>query len=94
MIEYFTEKGDQVLIDKSHKMYLSALENMYNKVRKYLDDKPLEKELRMKLIKQLKTEKQKYPITVKSHPSLYETLYPNAMKLYWSMKGILNKFKR
>ena len=94
MIEYFTEKGDQVLIDKSHKMYLSALENMYNKVRKYLDDKPLEKELRMKLIKQLKIEKQKYPITVKSHPSLYETLYPNAMKLYWSMKGILNKFKR
>ena len=94
MIEYFTQKGDSLLVDKANKMYLSALTDMLKKVRKNLNDKDLEKELRLKLLTQYKSEKQKYPITIKTHPELYETLYPNFMKLYWSIKGILNRFKR
>ncbi len=94
MIEYFTQKGDEALIAKSNKMYLSALEDMLKKVRTYLNDKDIEKELYQKLKKQYKSEKQKYPITVKTHPSLFEVLYPKRMKIYWTYKGILNKFKR
>lgn len=94
MIEYFTQKGDEALIAKSNKMYLSALEDMLKKVCTYLNDKDIEKELYQKLKKQYKSEKQKYPITVKTHPSLFEVLYPKRMKIYWTYKGILNKFKR
>ncbi len=94
MIEYFTEHNDQILVDKCNKMYFSSLEDMLKKVRENLNDKALEKELRGKLKKQYKSEKKKYPITVKTHPSLYEVLYPKSMKLYWTFLGVLNKFKR
>lgn len=94
MIEYFTQKEDKLLVDKANKMYLSALADMLKKVRNNLNDKALENELYRKLLKQYKSEKKKYPITIKTHPELYETMYPNMMKIYWSFKGILNKLKR
>ncbi len=94
MIAYFTERKDQILVDKCNKMYLSSLEDMLCKVRRNLNDENIEKELYIKLKKQYKTEKKKYPITIKTHASLYETLYPKRMKLYWTFRGVLNKFKR
>ncbi len=94
MIEYFAEKGDALLLDKANKMYLSALVDMLGKVRLYLNDKAIEAELRAELLKQYKTEKKRYPITTKTHPALYNALYPKLMRIYWSIKGILNKFKR
>ena len=94
MIEYFTEKGDEALLAKANKMYLSSLEDMLRKVRLNLSDKALEKELYQKLKKQYKSEKSKYPINIKTHPSLFETLYPKRMKMYWIFKGLQNKFKR
>ena len=94
MIEYFTEKGDEALVAKANKMYLSALADMLQKVRIHLNDKETEKDLYQRLKAQYKSEKKKYPITVKTHPTLFETLYPKRMKFYWTVKGILNKFKR
>ncbi len=95
MIEYFTAKNDQILVDKCNKMYLTSLEDMYKKVRLHLNDKELEKDLRKRLITQYKSEKKKYSITVKTHTSLFETLYPKRMQLYWYLVAIKNKlFKR
>ncbi len=94
MIEYFTKHNDQILVDKCNKMYLSSLEDMLKKVRTYLNDKDIERELYLKLKNQYKSEKKKYPITVKTHPSLFEALYPKRMQIYWTFKGALNKFKR
>ena len=94
MIEYFSEKGDALLVDKANKMYLSALVDMLGKVRAHLDDKALEAELRAELLKQYKNEKKKYSLTPKTHPALYNALYPLEMRIFWSIKGILNKFKR
>ena len=91
MIEYFTKHNDQLLVDKCNKMYLHSLEDMYKKVCLHLNDKELEKDLRKRLIAQYKSEKKKYPITVKTHTSLFEALYPNRMKIHWYLVAVKNK---
>ena len=94
MIEYFSEKQDEVLVDRCRKMYLSALEDMFRKVKANLNDPDLEKELKNKLRAMVREEKKRYPITMKSHPGVMEILYPRYAYLYWTAMGILGKFKK
>lgn len=94
MIRYFTEKQDPVLVDKCRKMYLSALEDMFRKVKANLDDPALERELKGKLRELYRQEKKRYPITIQTHPGLMEILYPRYAYVYWTMRGILGKFKK
>lgn len=94
MIDYFTEHNDPLLIDKANRMYLSALEDMCRKVRTHLDDPQLEKELRQTLRRQYEHEKKRYPITIRSHPGLYEILFPRYAEAYWTFQGIRNKFSK
>ena len=94
MIVYFTEKKDDRMADKANRMYLSALEDMYGKVKRHLNDPKLEKELKEKLRAQYNREREKYPITVQSHPRLYEILFPGYTWCYWTLQGILKKFAR
>jgi hypothetical protein len=94
MIAYFEKHADTVLLEKANKMYLSALEDMCRKVSANLDDPQLEKELKKKLRDQYERERKKYSITIKTHPGLYEILFPRYSKCYWTSQGILKKFAR
>ena len=94
MIEYFTAHGDALLIDKSRRMYLGSLEDMYRKVHTHLKDPALEQELKQKLRLQYEHEKKRYPITVRTHPGLYEILFPTYARLYWTAKAILSKLSK
>ncbi len=86
MIVYFTEKGDKVLLDKANRMYLTELATMLCKVKTHLQDKVIEQELLRKLRRQYRSEKKKYPITMKTHPQVLELLYPRLAWCYWMMK--------
>lgn len=94
MMEYFHQKGDNILEDKASKIYLNELIINFNKTKKYISDRNIEKSLKKDLSKQVKIERNKYPIIIKTHPQIYEILHPVYSELYWSIKGILSKFKR
>lgn len=94
MIKYFTKKQDDILLDKANKMYLYALEDMYRKVHMELNDIDLEQRIKKELLEQYKKEKQRYSITIKTHPGLYEILHPIYSDCYWTVQGIINKVKR
>lgn len=94
MIRYFSEKQDGVLVDRCKRMYLSALEDMFRKVKANLNEPALERELREKLRQMYREEKTRYPITIRTHPGLMEILYPKCAYLYWTAQGILGKFKK
>ena len=94
MIAYFDEHGDAPMVDRANRMYLSSLEDMYRKVAENLKDLQLEKELRDKLRRQYDRERKRYPITIKTHPGVYEILFPRYSRCYWTARGILTKFTR
>lgn len=94
MIEYFIEKQDEVLLDKAKRMYLSALEDMYRKAHVGLKDQTVDRKLRKDMMVQYQKEKKRYPISIKTHPGLYEILFPKYAKVYWTTKGVLSKFRR
>lgn len=94
MILYFEEKRDQILIDKLNKSYLFALTDLYQKVKTHLNEPAALFELKAKLEKQYAQEKEKYPITIKTHPNVMEILRPTYAKCYWSVQGILSHFRK
>lgn len=94
MIGYFTAHNDTLLIDKSNRMYLSALEDMYRKVHSSLSDSKLEQELKQQLQRQYEHEKKRYPITIRTHPGLFEILRPGYARFYWTIQGLLNKLSK
>lgn len=94
MIPYFEEKQDAILVDKLNRSYLFSLTDLYQKVRKYLDDPVALAELKAKLNAQYRHEKQRYPITIKTHPNVVEILRPGYAKCYWTVRGILARFKK
>lgn len=93
MIEYFKEKKDKVLEDKANKIYLGALVDCYLKTQQYIGDKQILTELKDALQKQVNTEQKKYPITIETHPQIFEILHPTYSKLYWTKKGLSHKLK-
>lgn len=94
MIEYFEQRHDQLLLNKVNQSYLFSLEDMYRKVHCNLKDKELEADLKRKLAFQYHKEKKKYHISIKTHPGLFEVLFPAYSYLYWSTCGIMSKLKR
>lgn len=94
MILYFTEKQDEVLLDKANKIYLYALEDMYRKASFELADSAINRRLKDGIMKQYRKEKKRYSISIKTHPGLYEILFPKYSMIYWTMDGILNKIRR
>ena len=94
MIPYFEKKQDQVLVDKLNKSYLFALTDLYQKVKAHLNEPAALAELREKLQKQYAQEKKKYPITVKTHLNVTQILHPAYAKLYWTVQGIVSRFKK
>ncbi len=94
MIPYFEDKQDTVLVDKLNRSYLFSLTDLYQKVRKHLNEPVVLSELKAKLQKQYHQEKQKYPITIKTHPNVIEILRPTYAKLYWTAQGILSRFSK
>ncbi len=93
MIPYFKEKQDQILIDKLNKSYLFALADLYQKVKNHLHEPAALFELKAKLKKQYSQEKEKYAITIKTHPNVVEILRPTYAKCYWTVQGVLSRFK-
>lgn len=94
MIPYFEEKRDQILVDKLNKSYLFALTDLYRKVRTHLREPAALAELKGKLKKQYQLEKKKYSITIQTHPNVIEILHPGYAKCYWTVRGILTRFKK
>lgn len=94
MITYFAEKQDGLLWDKANKMYLNELVQMYKKVKENLDNPVIEKKLKKQLMKQYKHEKTRYSMSIKTHPQVYETLYPLYSFMYWSAVGVIGKLRR
>ncbi len=92
MIPYFEEKKDQILVDKLNKSYLFALTDLYLKVKTHLNEPTALSELKAKLKKQYKQEKENYPITIKTHPNVIEILRPTYAKCYWTAQSILARF--
>ncbi len=85
MLVFFNEKGEHQLFDKINKTYLFSLAELHKKVKELLNEPMIEKELRRKLKNQYQIEKKKYPITIKSHPWIYDELYPLYAKIYWKL---------
>lgn len=94
MILYFEEKQDDILVDKLNRSYLFSLTDLHGKVKKHLNEPTVLAELRAKLKKQYLHEKQRYPITIKTHPNVMEILRPGHAKCYWTIQGILSHFKK
>ena len=94
MIPYFEEKRDQILVDKLSKSYLFALTDLYRKVRIHLREPAALAVLKGKLKKQYQLEKKKYPITIQTHPNVIQILHPGYAKCYWTVRGILTRFKK
>lgn len=94
MIMYFQEKQDMVLLDKANKMYLYALEDMYRKTHNFLQDPVVERKMKKDMMDQYCKEKKRYPISIKTHSGLYEILFPRYSTFYWTINGILGKFRR
>ncbi len=93
MIPYFEEKQDQILVDKLNKSYLYALTDLYQKVKTHLNEPAVLAELKGKLKSQYKQEKEKYPITIKTHPNVIQILRPTYARIYWTVQGLLSRFK-
>ncbi len=93
MIPYFEEKQDAVLVDKINRSYFFALADLYHKVKQHLDEPVVLAELKSKLQKQYRHEKQRYPITIQTHPNVVEILRPTYAKCYWTAQGVLSRFK-
>ena len=94
MIPYFEDKQDAILVDKLNRSYLFSLTDLYRKVAQHLDAPTVLAELKNKLKKQYLQEKQRYPITIKTHPNVIEILRPGYAKCYWTVQGILARFKK
>ncbi len=94
MIPYFEDKQDAVLVDKINRSYLFALTDLYQKVKQYLDEPAALAELKNKLEVQYRHEKERYPITIKTHPNVIEILRPSYAKCYWTVQGIVSRFKK
>ena len=94
MIPYFEEKKDAILVDKLNRSYLFALTDLHQKVKQYLNEPSALAELKKKLKKQYAQEKKKYPITIQTHPNVIEILHPGYAKCYWTVRGILARFKK
>lgn len=94
MIPYFEEKQDAILVDKLNRSYLFSLTDLYRKVLQHLDEPAVLAELKYKLKKQYTHEKKKYPITIKTHPNVVEILRPTYAKCYWTVQGLLSRFKK
>lgn len=87
MICFFKEKDDELLYNKICKSYLYALAELYQKVKKNLDEPEILRELKKKLKQQYRSEKVKYPITIETHPWVYDILFPFYSILYYIFKG-------
>lgn len=94
MIPYFEEKQDQILVDKLNKSYLYALTDLYQKVKTHLNEPAVLAELKGKLKSQYAQEKEKYPITIKTHPNVIQILRPTYARIYWTVQGLLSRFKK
>ena len=94
MIPYFEQKQDAILVDKLNRSYLFSLADLYQKVFQHLDEPTVLAELKYKLKKQYTHEKKKYPITIKTHPNVVEILRPTYAKCYWTVQGLLSRFKK
>lgn len=94
MIPYFEQKQDTILVDKLNRSYLFSLTDLYQKVAQHLNEPAVLTELKSKLKKQYTGEKKKYPITIQTHPNVIEILHPGYAKCYWTVQGILARFKK
>jgi len=94
MVDYFTEKKDEVLLDKMNRSYLFALADLLRSVKEKLNNKKAEKALKKELKRQYNIEKEKYPITIKTHPDVWNQLFPVRAQLYWQWCNVKSKFKR
>jgi len=91
MLAYFEKKNDDVLLDKMNRSYLFALEDLYGKAKAHLHDRKAEKELLGKLRVHWQKERKRYPISIKTHPGVYEILFPAYSRIYWTAKGVISK---
>ena len=94
MIPYFEKKKDAVLVDKMNRSYLYALTDLYQKVKQHLNEPTVLAELKGKLKSQYLHEKQRYPITMQTHPHVMDILRPKYTKFYWTVQGIWSHFKK
>lgn len=94
MIAYFEKAGDRAMYDKANQLYLSALIDMYNEVKKNLNNTSVEKKLKCDMKKQYRHERRVHSISIETDPEVYEILFPLKSFFYWTYKGLLNKFRR
>ncbi len=93
MCQYFVLQKDNKMLTIAENGYFHALVNCCPRAD---SDAPIEvvKELKQKLVSQKKKVAKRLKVSLKNCPKYYETIYPRRMKIYWTFKGIRNKFKR
>lgn len=92
-INFFKKRKMQSIVEKRIQIYLWSIEWQLEAVKnsEYMQSK-YEQILRRKLGKFLLKWKKRYPF--KKNVTRYETAFPKAMWLYWTVQGIKSKFTR
>ena len=94
MIIFFRQHNETDLENKISKTYLNALAEAYTgAVKNTPNDKNRTNRLKDKIEKTVASESKKYPITIETHPQIFEILHPTYSKLYWTKKGLSHKLK-
>lgn len=92
-LQFFEGNCFDGLYEKFLNSYMYNLSYQHKLCKQDYKDERLAKKLKRKLQDIVNVNKKTYPITMQSHPYVYEALYPNLMWLYWTWKGICNKFR-
>lgn len=91
MIEFFTYKKEQELLEWANISYINSLADCYKKVRNNCPDKAAEYELKRKLKVQYKIMRKYCEISLRTYPGVYEELFPFKSVCYWNLCRIKNK---
>ena len=94
MRAYFSQHGEQTMVDFVDRRRLNSLAYLYRQSRKYLRDPDVERKLRNELKRHFFRERKKYPITIQTHPYIIETMYPVYAFCYWTYQGLRGKFTK
>lgn len=94
MMDFITEHELRPLLPRVNQMYLNALCDGYRDATREFNAPKLAAELKARLKEQYHHYKNYYPISIRSHPIVYEILFPVYSYFYWTINGVLLKLKR
>jgi len=93
LLAFCEENHEEELYEHFCKSYLNQLADLCLRTRRELQDKSAEKAIQKELRMHMRAEKKKYPVTIKTHPNVWEALHPTATNMYWKACSLLKKIQ-